>query len=65
MEPIPGIGRRTVLRAVLAAATAAGTAVANTAFGGAANAAPAEPPATADTGHAPSGTGHRHLIGVL
>lgn len=65
MKPIPDISRRNVLRAFLATAAAAGTAAAMTVPGSPANAAPSEQQPAPGTGHTPSGTGHRHLIGVL
>lgn len=65
MKPIPDVSRRNVLQAFLATAATAGTAVAMAAFSSPAHASPPEPQATPGTGQPPSGTGHRHLIGVL
>jgi hypothetical protein len=65
MKPIPDVTRRNVLRVFLAAAATGGTAFAISALAGPANAAPDEAPATPAAGQRPSGTGHRHLIGVL
>ncbi|MCO1339698.1 hypothetical protein BJH93_12470 [Kocuria polaris] len=63
MKSLPGIGRRSVLRAMTASAVMAGTALALPATGIAA--APAGSAAAVTVAATPPPTGHRHLIGVL